>query len=525
MNLTCEELPEALSGRKGSSHTSLSLASRKITGVSIDSRTLKSGELFICLRGEKTDGHHHIKQALELGASALLVEEDYKDTSLLFEEKYPEVAVFRQKNNLIALQNLAYYHRQKHVNAQVIGITGSNGKTSTKEILAALLIILTGKGSVAYTSGNLNNHYGLPLSLLKIEKKQKYAIMEMGMNHAGEIRQLSQLACPHHAIITCIAGAHHEYFIDLKDIADAKLEILEGMKDSMGILAYHAYSKGGELAQEIIKNYKDLELLFFGTYFPTQSTFFNNDGGEDSFINNNDAIYNKLPMRPHHPTFITKEALHLAEIIQVDREGMHLKWMGEKLYAPHLFLPEMATNLVACLSLLGKLGFMMKDIKQSVLELRLPKQRRFDVIPKLRHKKPPQILIDDSYNANPASFIAAIYALRGLLPNGILAICMGEMGELGDFALSGHQAVVEALCRANVQFLALSTGEFTEELTKTFLNKNKQGQILSAQNASELVKLLENQGKWESFDGILVKGSRNSRMDIISDYIHDLSYN
>src|SRR5579871_1509840 len=186
-----------------------------VTGYSIDSRTINPGDLFIALKGEQFDGHDFVQAALEKGASAVLVDRA-QDTS-------GDPRTLLVEDTLKALQCLGAAARRIWAKP-LLAVTGSAGKTTTKEILAHLL---GSRFRVMKSSGNLNNHIGLPLQLLKLEPEHDIAVVEMGMNHAGEIRALGALAHHDLAIVTCVAPVHLEFFASLAEIARAKYEIIE----------------------------------------------------------------------------------------------------------------------------------------------------------------------------------------------------------------------------------------------------------------------------------------------------------
>lgn len=188
-----------------------------LAGVSIDSRTLRSGELFVAIAGEHFDGHEFLAQARARGAGAALVHRDVAPIAGL--------PLVRVPDTTRALGALAHYVRQE-THAPVIAITGSVGKTTTKEMTAGLL---AGLGAVLKTEGNLNNRYGLPLSLLRLAPEHRAVVLELGMNHAGELRELTHMARPDIAVITLVAPVHLEFFDSIEAIAAAKAEILEGL--------------------------------------------------------------------------------------------------------------------------------------------------------------------------------------------------------------------------------------------------------------------------------------------------------
>ena len=187
-----------------------------ITGWSIDSRTVAPGDLFFALRGERHDGHDHVPAALAQGAVSAIVEKPRAGKNLL-----------QVDNTARALQQLAARGRELW-SGTVIAVTGSAGKTSTKDMVATLVGVEHATGK---TVGNLNNHLGVPLSLLRIVDTARYAVLEMGMNHSGEIRHLCQIARPQVAVVTNVGYAHIENFPSIEAIAAAKRELVEALPD------------------------------------------------------------------------------------------------------------------------------------------------------------------------------------------------------------------------------------------------------------------------------------------------------
>ena len=188
-------------------------------GYAIDSRTLLSGELFFAVQGERLDGHDYVAQALASGAIAAVVR---KDQLARYSSKASLIAV---DDTLVALQTLAACVRRLW-GKSVIGVTGSAGKTTTKEAIAHLL---STRYRVLKSEGNFNNHFGMPLMLLKIEPEHEIAVIEMGMSHAGEIAALAKIAQPNTGVVTCVAPVHLESFHSIAEIARAKYELIASL--------------------------------------------------------------------------------------------------------------------------------------------------------------------------------------------------------------------------------------------------------------------------------------------------------
>ena len=243
----------------------------KSSGVSIDSRTVNHGDLFFALKGPNFDGHKYVQSAIEKGAIYAVIED---------ESFYREGRTLLVRNTEEALQNLARYHRCM-ITIPVIGITGSNGKTTTKELMAS---VLSQKYNVFATKGNLNNHLGVPISVLSIDQTHELAIIEMGANHQKEIQFLSEICQPDYGLITNIGKAHLEGFGGIEGVRKGKTELYQYLSKTNGIIFYHegderlvvslpgkttniSYNKD---AVDVVDNYPVVSFKYQGTKFQTQ---------------------------------------------------------------------------------------------------------------------------------------------------------------------------------------------------------------------------------------------------------------
>ncbi|MBE7438998.1 MAG: UDP-N-acetylmuramoyl-tripeptide--D-alanyl-D-alanine ligase [Spirochaetales bacterium] len=441
-------------------------AAEDFSAVVSDSRSIIPGSLFVALRGPRFDGNAFAASALKAGAGAVLMDEE---GYLTHPVQGPFVAV---PDTLIALQNLSAAYRRR-LKSVVLGVTGSNGKTSTKEMLAG---IFAGQRS-AYTRGNLNNHIGVPLTLLAIPEDCEIAIVEMGMNHAGEIASLSRLARPDHAIITSVGLAHSEFFDSVLDIARAKLEITDGMKPG-GVLLYHADSPGLELAGDICHD-RSLHLISFG-------------------LDTGDGL----------------RALFRG----ADERGIRMEFEGRELKNSYYFSRAMACNLFGAGMLAVKSGCILPADLPLALEGARPQSAgRFSVF-----RKEGRLLVDDTYNANLSSFSAALEDLRRLLPAGKLAVLAGEMAELGHTAAEAHREVGRRAAELGYAFLGYCGSIHAPLYAGEFQRSGGEGVVMAAPDSEELArKVLP---LLPEFDGILVKGSRSSRMEKVSQAIKDQGY-
>src|SRR3989454_10263821 len=225
MNLSLKEISKAVGG------TLEGPGNMKVRGYSIDSRTLNPGELFFAIKGPRFDGHQFVGQAFQKGAAAAVVEEDLKPSTSAPPARPPyraqgESSTIRVTSTTQALQQLARDVRRRW-GMTIIGVTGSAGKTTTKEMIAA---VLGKKFTVLRSIGNLNNEFGLPLCLLRAERYQNIGVLEMGMSATGEIRKLASIAEPNEGVITNVNPVHLEFFKSVDEIADAKAELIQSLQ-------------------------------------------------------------------------------------------------------------------------------------------------------------------------------------------------------------------------------------------------------------------------------------------------------
>src|SRR5213595_2077929 len=363
--------------------------------VSTDSRTLKRGELFVALRGENFDGHNFVESAAKAGAAGAIVESNWNG-------KVPEnFALIRAKDTLHAYQQLAGNYR-KSLSLKAVAITGSNGKTSTKDFAAA---VLARRFRVAKTQGNFNNHVGLPRTILEATSRDEVAVWEIGMSHPGEVAALSKIAEPDAAIITNIGVAHIEFMGSREAIADEKGALVE------------AVSVGGTV-----------------------------------ILNADDPFSDRIAARARGKVALadtTDGTIRAAEISQSEDgteftilEGAHR--CRAQLPVPGLHMVQNALLAVAA----GRVfGVSLEECAAGLAAAPLAKAR-------LQIKKFGGVeFIDDSYNANPDSMKAALRTLAELDTDGKRIAVLGEMRELGDESERGHLEVGETAAALRVDHL------------------------------------------------------------------------
>jgi len=431
------------------------------TGVSTDSRKLAQGDLFIALRGEKFDGYEFVAKAAQDGASAALVNADsYAAHPFARDFRFPILAV---ADTRLALGRLAAYWRGQF-DIPLVGITGSNGKTTVKEMLAGILRVAAGNTyAVLATQGNLNNDIGMPLTLLQLNKNHRYAVIEMGMNHTGEIDYLSRIAAPDVALINNASGAHLEGLGSVADVAKAKGEIFSGLKHS-GTAVINADDANAPLWRSLAGVNP---LLEFGL--------------------NPDA--------------------DVSGTWQPQGAGSHLVVNAPQgMFSAGLQVPgeHNARNALAASAAACALNIPLEQIASGL--------EKFGGVPgRLQHKSARHgaALIDDTYNANPASMHAAIDVLAQA--GGKRVLVVGDMGELGGDAADFHAAIGREAQQAGIEKL-FALGVLSSNAVRGF-GKGAQhfGQIEDLQSALEK-ELGEN-------TTVLVKGSRFMKMERVVNYL------
>jgi UDP-N-acetylmuramoyl-tripeptide--D-alanyl-D-alanine ligase len=453
ISLTLTELSQAVSGQ---------LIGKNLTidTISTDSRALKTGNVFLALQGPNFDGHKFVTQASELGCSAVIVQKAQGNLT---------IAQIVVEDTHQALGDIAAYVKAK-VAPKTVAITGSSGKTTVKEMVAAILNRL---GNVLATKGNFNNDIGVPLTLLRLEEKHDFAVVELGANHIGEIAYTSALVKPDVAIINNIAAAHLEGFGDLCGVARAKGEIFSGL--SAGGVAI--YNQDTQWADKWQWRLTDKTVRRFSCKDSADCY------SQQEILNENGCAKFKLTT-PMGSTFI-----------ELNVPGHHN-----------------VCNAVAAATIAIEFGASLDDIRLGLAEMAEVKGR-LNLHPLDSKTK----LIDDTYNANVESINAASDLLASYPGRRILIL--GDMGELGGEARRYHQEVGEHAKSKNINDL-LTLGVLSQNASDAFY----QGQNTQTQHFSSKEKLMSRlqqllQGEEQQVT-ILVKGSRSAHMEyVVADII------
>ncbi|MDD2983120.1 MAG: UDP-N-acetylmuramoyl-tripeptide--D-alanyl-D-alanine ligase [Crocinitomicaceae bacterium] len=409
------------------------------TGVSTDTRNIQKDCLFICLKGVNFNGNEFAQKALDAGAKYVVIDE------LLVPDN---PAFIHVENSLNYLQKLANYHRNKF-DIPVIGITGSNGKTTTKELLAAVLLT---KYSVLYTLGNLNNHIGVPLTLLRLTSEHEIAIIEMGANKFKDIEELSLIAEPTHGIITNIGSAHLEGFGSFEGVLKTKLELYQAIEKKKGVLFYNA---------------------------------------DDAILVDN------LPKNIQTIAYASNQKEYLTGTLLEMTPFVKMKWRTENYESDPIQTQLIGKynfyNFLAAISF-GVYFDVASDLISKALSEYTPTNNRSQLT-----KTETNTLIMDAYNANPTSMSSALESFAMMEENN-KSIILGDMFELGKDSKMEHQKIIDLIKKLDLS--AICVGKIFHELIANNIGTH----IIAFQSKEEAGEYLQNHPIKNQL--ILLKGSR-----------------
>ncbi|MQX36735.1 UDP-N-acetylmuramoyl-tripeptide--D-alanyl-D-alanine ligase [Roseospira navarrensis] len=437
----------------------------RASGVSIDSRTAQPGDLFVALQGPSFDGHDFVAAALETGAAAAVVSRAPEDGA----SGIDPARLLVVEDTMAALEGLGRFARSRARDVRVVGVTGSVGKTGTKEMLALALASL---GPTHATQGNLNNHWGVPLTLARMPADSRFAVIEMGMNHAGEIAPLSRMARPDVAVITAIAPAHIEHLGSEEAIADAKAEMFEGLATG-----------GTAILPRDSRHYRRLRRAALAAGAGKTVGFGDHVESTARLL---DVALDPGNVR----VFMISDGAPLGYRLGAD--GRH--WAVNSL-AVIAAVQALGVDPVACLGGLGR--------------VRPPKGRgaRQDVVVPggTAH------LIDESYNASPAAVRAALGTLAMVRPGktGRRIAVLGDMLELGEAGPALHAGLAAALTDHRIDTV-FTAGPLMGHLDAILPERLRGGHAASAADLAPRVAAALRPG-----DVVMVKGSLGSRMSTV----------
>jgi len=452
LRLTAASVAEAMGGALVSGSES-----RELFGVSIDSRTVRAGELYVALRGDRFDGAEFAASAIDAGAGGVVVPRGRGPGV----DRGPAV-VIEVDDTLDALQALAHRVRRDS-GTRVVAITGSAGKTTTKEVTAEFL---SAKYRVIRNHGNLNNHIGLPLSLIELRRRPEIAVVELGMNHAGEISRLVRIAEPDVRVWTNVGEAHLGFFRSIDDIAEAKAEILEEATTSMILVANADDERVAARASSFAGR-----VVTFGIERPAEVRA---SAIVDRGIDGTSARVTTV-----HGTFDVKTPL-------LGRGNL--------------------SNVLAATAVALQYDVPLEAIADRVTRLR-PAAHRGEVI-----RLPTITVIDDSYNANPTATRTALSVLTVDASASRRVAVLGDMLELGDRAVALHEEVGRAVAAANVAVLVVIGGDLAAALARSAVAAGMPRRAVhhfqTSEEAADAVAEIVRPG-----DVVLVKGSRGVHTD------------
>lgn len=431
-----------------------------VRGVTIDTRKIDEGNLFIPFKGENVDGHRFVEDAINKGAAAALWQKDVPNPPT-------HLPILIVEDTLIALQELARNYRQQ-LNIKVLGITGSNGKTTTKDMVASLL---GQEFQVQKTEGNFNNHIGLPLTILRLKEETEIAILEMGMSSRGEIEFLSRLAQPDAVIITNIGESHLLDLGSREAIADAKLEIILGLQNE-GLIVYH----GDEpLLQERLSSYDgNGKLRTFGRstqndLYPVEIT---QTSAGNSFTTNRSSVSFDLPVLGTHNVLNALASMLAAEFFGVSYEKMNEGFASLKL-----------TN-------------MRMELVDGVAGINI---------------------INDAYNASPTSMKAAIELISNLDGYERKILVLGDMLELGPLEEKYHYQIGASLDANKIDYVFTygKLGAYMAEGAKKVLGEDRVFSFEDKEMISNKIKQLVRPNSTL----VLVKASRGMKLEEVVTFL------
>ncbi len=446
-----EQLAEGMQG-------TLVRGSGIVTRLHTDTRTIRGGDCFVALKGENFDGHHYVLGSAEGGAVAAVV-------SKIPEGDFPESFGFILVDDpLKALQRYAQFYRQS-LKVRVVGITGSSGKTSTKEFIKS---VLSQKFKTVATVGNLNNHIGVPLTLLSLEAETEWAVVEMGMNHPGEIEPLAVMSQPEFGVITRIGQAHLENFKNIQGIAQEKSELLRFLK-------------------------------------PTGK----------AFIPSEDSFCSYLSGRTVASIIYVGESSSSgwkASEIRVTAQGIdfQLEHNGARIPVQlSLWNRVMIQNALLAAAVGWEAGLTMEQIVSGLQKVELPGQRM------KVFRNTGGIWINDAYNANPESMAAAVDTLMEIPFEGVRVAVLGSMGELGVQAELLHREVGSYAARRGVSQV-VAVGPMAESIAEGVRHVTESNtKVVTAIDAEESIQILESSNEKRA---VLVKGSRFMKLETVVEH-------
>lgn len=436
---------------------------RSFSNICIDSRNITADEIFVAITGKKYDGSKFAQNVVKQGIKGLILNENKINELPLTEWQNKNIVCILVKDATKAIGDIAHFNRNRF-NVSVVAITGSNGKTTTRKMISA---IVERRFKTLSTSGNFNNEIGVPLTLFKLDGSHQWVVLELGMNARGEIERLAEICMPDIGVITNIGAAHLEKLGSIDEVANAKKELLKKIKPNGTVVLNADDSRLLQIADETAK-----KTLLFG-------------------LSKRSAIRAEAIKK-------TLNGISFNLILPKESVSINLNAVGN----------FMVLNALAAASVGYLLGINGANIKAG-LEKFKPAHGRMNVI-----ESGGIHIIDDSYNANPDSMITAFTTFKSLKRGQRGAIVVGDMLELGKHAKAMHQKIGFISVTSNIAKLYV-TGKFAETVVKGAQdNKNNAVEIFKGTKE----KILEDLLNWLlPTDWVLIKGSRGCHMEVIVD--------
>jgi UDP-N-acetylmuramoyl-tripeptide--D-alanyl-D-alanine ligase len=429
-----------------------------VTGWSIDSRTIQPGDLFIALRGPNFDGHAYVSEVFAKGAVAVIADREVEASGF----------VLRVSDALTAMQMLASQARSTW-GGEVVAVTGSAGKTTTKDVIAEMLAV---EIKTAKSEGNLNNHVGLPLSLLRMDESARVAVTEVGMNHAGEIRELAGIAKPNVGVVTNVGYAHIEFFESIDEIAAAKRELVESLPDS----------------GTAVLNADDTRVAAFAGAHRGRTILYGQSAGADV----------------------------RAEDVEYSLDGVRFR-VGSTHFATALTGRHSVSNVLAGIAVAGLYGIEPERLTAVVENLRPGKMRG----ERFHHRG--ILVYNDCYNSNPDAVYAMLDVLRDTPARRRIAV-LGEMLELGRWAEPLHRDIGAYAAKQGIDVLVGIRGAACctlDAATRAGLRADAAFFFEDPAEAGRMLRTLAEPG-----DALLFKGSRGVHVErALEEFLREPSRN
>ena len=431
---------------------------REIESITTDSRQAAGGCLFVAVKGERVDGHDFIPSVFEKGAACVVCER---------EPEHPSGSWIQVKSSLQAIKDMAEFYR-KQLDIQVVGITGSVGKTSTKEVIAS---VLSEKYRLLKTLGNFNNELGLPLTVFRLREEHQIAVLEMGISDFGEMHRLSKIARPDVCVITNIGQCHLEYLKDRDGVLRAKSEIFDFMQPEGRIVL-----NGDDDKLSAVQEVKGVNPLFFGV-----------ESGREIYAD---------------------------EIEPRGLKGIRCRiHAGEESFGVQIPIPgfHMVLNALAATAVGISMGLTTEQVKSGIEKLQ-SLGGRFHMI-----EKGDMLIIDDCYNANPVSMKASLDVLKDAERRTVAVL--GDMFELGENEASLHREVGVYAGEKGINLL-ICTGELSSHMAEAAIRAGGCETVVHVPNLERLMEVLPRLVQGD--DTILVKASHGMHFEKVVELLSEL---